>query len=609
MEIIFSVKGMYCSACKGTVEKAVNSLSGVKKAEANTITNSLEVVFDEKLTKVEDIINIAGKEGYVLTVMDDEDDLIKKNDNSNILLKIFISVIIMIPLMYFGMSGMYQNAIPTLFLEKPYIMFYIECVLSLVIILIFFINYKRGFLALIHLHPNMDSLVFLGSFFSFGYSLYLSIKYTINVPSSLDGINIYFDSAAMILIFINIGKYIEGISKNKAKSSLNELLKLRPKIAHVYRNNELFDIETKYLQKGDKILVKSGENIPMDGLAIKGETTVDESFISGESMPILKKEDDYVYGGSIVNEGVIEVVINKNKNESLLSKIIKLVSEASNSKTKLTHLVDKISGIFCPIVICVAVITFLCWLLIHPELGVDKAFNFGASVLVISCPCALGLATPISLLVGSSVFSKNGILVNNSEAIEKTSKINCLVLDKTNTITKGSFKVIKYKDFNEKSGDLNRILSLESSSNHPLAIGISRFLVDKKPMEKPEIVKNIPGFGIKGSFKGDDYFVGNLKFYENNCHYKDQVIEDLNKINSSKGHQTIIAFTVDRIIGVFVLEDELKEGSKEFIKYAKKHFKKVVLLTGDNQTVASNVAEDLNITDVYAEINPIKKMK
>ena len=440
----------------------------------------------------------------------------------------------------------------------------------------------------------------------------------------------YLDSAAMILVIVSIGKLIENLSKRKARSTINELLKLRPKYANLIKENEIVKVETKFLKAGDKIIIKEGETIPLDGVIINGSTSVDESLLTGESLPIYKEEGDKVIGGSVNKDGSITVLIDKSKKDNVLNKIISLVMEASNMDTKLTRKVDKVSRIFVPIILVISVIVFCIWLGIdygansgnailntHFTSAFDEAFSFAISVMVVSCPCALGLATPISLLVGSSIFAKNGILVNKSEAIENMKEIDCLVLDKTNTITNGKLTVNDYVIFTKNPAKLNRIYTIEKYSTHPLSEGIAALLQDKASLEKDfTMVSNVPGKGVKGVYKDETIYIGNEslvnEFYkgeENNV-----LIEKLS-IYKKEGTLPIIAFTEKEIFALFSLKDELKKDAKEFIKEVKKSFKKVVLLTGDNEIIAHNIAEEVGIEEVIANVKPdgkgevIKKLK
>ena len=637
MEKIFN-SNMHCAGCKGNIEAALKKLDGVLEVNANLVNNVVKVRYNEKKVSEEDIINACKSVGYKLEVIDEDEEYSKEKSYKFDIIKLIIGIVLLLPLMFFSMSDMYPGLIPDSFKEPIYLLPIIELILTLIIIGVFFNYYISGFKSLIKLSPNMDSLIFLGSLFSLIYSVYFIIKliiapsdyYIYEASAGKIMFHTYLDSAAMILVIVSIGKLIENLSKRKARSTINELLKLRPKYANLIKENEIVKVETKFLKAGDKIIIKEGETIPLDGVIINGSTSVDESLLTGESLPIYKEEGDKVIGGSVNKDGSITVLIDKSKKDNVLNKIISLVMEASNMDTKLTRKVDKVSRIFVPIILVISVIVFCIWLGIdygansgnailntHFTSAFDEAFSFAISVMVVSCPCALGLATPISLLVGSSIFAKNGILVNKSEAIENMKEIDCLVLDKTNTITNGKLTVNDYVIFTKNPAKLNRIYTIEKYSTHPLSEGIATLLQDKASLEKDfTMVSNVPGKGVKGVYKDETIYIGNEslvnEFYkgeENNV-----LIEKLS-IYKKEGTLPIIAFTEKEIFALFSLKDELKKDAKEFIKEVKKSFKKVVLLTGDNEIIAHNIAEEVGIEEVIANVKPdgkgevIKKLK
>ena len=637
MEKIFN-SNMHCAACKGNIEDALKKLDGVLEVSANLVNNVVKVRYNEKKINEKDIIEACKGIGYKLEVIEDDEQYSKDISYKKDLIKLIIGIVLLIPLMFFSMSDMYPSLIPDSFKEPIYLLPIIELVITLVIIGIYFNYYISGFKSLIKRSPNMDSLIFLGSLFSLIYSLYFIIKLIIS-PNDYyiygDGagkimFHTYLDSAAMILVIVSIGKLIENLSKRKAKSTINELLKLRPKYANVLKDNEIVKVETKFLKSGDKIIIKEGETIPLDGTIINGTTSVDESLLSGESLPILKEEGDRVIGGSVNKEGSITVLIDKNKKDNVLSKIISLVMEASNMDTKLTRKVDKVSRIFVPIVLLISVIVFIIWISIdygansgnayltsHFTSGFDEAFSFAISVMVVSCPCALGLATPISLLVGSSIFAKSGILVNKSEAIEMMKEIDCLVLDKTNTITNGKLTVNDSLIFTKNHAKLNRIFTIEKYATHPLSEGIATYLSKDCSLEKDfTMISNIPGKGVKGIYKDETIYIGNENLFRE--FYKGSSLGALEeKLAKYKEESTlpIIAFNENEIFAIFSLKDELKKDAKEFIKEVNKVFKKVVLLTGDNEIIAQNIAKEVGINEVIANVKPdgkgevIKKLK
>ena len=629
METVFS-SNMHCAACKANIESTLTRLDGVIKVSANLVNNVVKVNYNDKICDETKIIEACKNIGYKLEVLSEDDsEIVNDSSNKKDTIKLIVGAILVAILMFFSMSGMYGNLIPS-FLKAPiYLLPLIELALALVIIGLNFGYYTRGARSLFKLAPNMDSLIFLGSFFSVLYSVYFIIRLIISpeayyIYEKIDASQImfhtYLDGAAMILVIVSLGKLIENLSKRKAKSTISELLKLRPTHATILEGLETKVVETKYLKVGDKVVVKPGDTIPLDGEIIDGETSVNESLISGESLPIYKKEGDEVIGGSINVEGTIIVLVTKNKKENVLSKIISLMMEASNMDTKLTRKVDKVAKVFVPIVLVLSVLVFLTWLIIdlinghatimhHFSSIFDEAFSFGVSVMVISCPCALGLATPISLLVGSSVFAKNGILVNKSETIETLKSVDVLVLDKTNTITNGKLSVNEMKVFTEDKAIMNRIYSIEKYSSHPLSEGICEKLSSNYNLERDfKLINNIPGKGVKGVYEDQTIYIGNSSLL-NEIYQKDiseNIVKTMNE-RRERGDLVICAFDKDNIYAIFSLKDEIKSSSYEFVKEAYKYFKRIILLTGDNDVIANNVAKQVGIKEVISNVKPEDK--
>lgn len=632
MEKVFS-SNMHCAACKANIERSISNLDGVFEVNANLINNVVRVKYNDTKIDEKAIIKAGEGAGYKLVeIKESEDDLFKEKSYRVDIIKLIIGLILLVPLMFLSMSDMYPAAIPDAWKSPIWLLPIIELAIALIIIGINFDYYIRGFKSLIKRSPNMDSLVFLGSLFSLIYSTYFIIRLIISPDSyfiygsmseNMGKImfHTYLDGAAMILVIVSIGKLIENLSKRKAKSTIRELLKLRPKYALKVVGNETIKVETKDLLAGDRIIVKIGETIPLDGEILDGETSVDESLLTGESLPIYKKEGDKVIGGSINKEGSITVLIDRNKSENVLTKIISLVMEASNMDTELTRKVDKVSRVFVPVILALSVLVFGIWLTIdlikgsitldgHFASVFDEAFSFGISVMVIACPCALGLATPISLLVGSSLFAKNGILVNHSEVIERVKDVNCLVLDKTNTITNGKLVVNDYVLFNKDKTILNKIYTIEKFSNHPLSEGVCDTLVKHEiEIEKNfKMVTNIAGKGVKGVYDNLTIYIGNEDLL--NSKFKQEkpwnFIEKLNEYKE-KGNLPIIAFSSDEIFAIFSLKDEIKETSKCFVEEAYKYFERIILLTGDNEIIANNIANEVGIKEVISNVKPEDK--
>lgn len=629
MEKEYSVKGMHCAACKANVENAIKKNKNVVSCEVNLVSNSAKVIFNKDEDK--EIFDLVKNAGYELSEDFDEEEIFQNKKDYKRLIKIIFGFILLIPLIFIGMGGMYPDLFFDFIKEPPfYFSNIVQYVITFIIIAMFFDYYKSGFLSLKNRTYNMDSLVFLGSFFSLIYSIYLTISTIINYYNGGHAMfmhfHLYLDSASMILVIVSLGKYIEDLSKNKAKSTIRSLLALRPKIAHIEKNGEIIDIPTKNIQLNDVLIVKPGETIPSDGIVLIGTSSVDESILTGESLPITKKEDDYVIGGSVNKEAMLKILVNKTKKDNVLNQIANLVKEASNMKTPLTKKVDQVSKVFVPIVMSLAVIVFIIRLILGFTIGnengvvittnhfinnFDEAFTFGVGVLVISCPCALGLATPISLLVGSSVFSKNYILVQKSEGIEKVKDINCLVLDKTNTITEGELTVSYKKFYVEENKELlDKIYTSERYSEHPIAKAISSFLKDSCSLSSSFMMnETLPGSGLKAVFNNEQIYITNLTYQEERFILDEEIKKEIEE-RSFKGEIPILIYNKDnKLYGIYYLKDKLKKESKDFIKEAKKHFDKIILLTGDNKNIASYIAKEAGIDEIISEVKPVDKDK
>jgi len=624
MNIVYLVS-MHCAACKSTVEKALSSLNGVSNFSINLINNTIDVTFDESLINEEIIKKTIENSGFRVSKYEEENvkDYLAKERRNNII-KIIIGIIVLIPLMFFGMSPMYSNIFPETFkVDLIYLNGYIQLFLTLILVGLFFNFYISGAKALFKGHPDMNTLVFLSSLASILYSIYLTVDVTINKNNyHFSHLHYFYDGSGMVLVVVSIGRLIESLSKKKAQDTINKLLELRPKVAHVIRDNVTYEVESKYLQKGDIILVKAGENIPVDGLIISGKSYIDESMLTGESELVSKGEDDEVFAGTINKDGSLNIIVNKNNKDSLLNHIIDLVNKASNMKSNLTRMVDKVASIFVPVVLILAVVVFTIWMFVDYfalngstllEMNgmkmysspIQEALSFAISVLSISCPCALGLATPISLLVGSSVFSSNGVLVNESSAIEKISNCNAIVLDKTNTLTEGKLKVdeyIKYEGYRSEFDEI--VYSLEKSSNHPFSLAIENYFSNLNRIIDIKEVSNISGKGVSCIYKDEKYYVGSLALVSEICSK-----EEIKKIDESKisGHLIAFFFTKDKLFSYFLLSDTLSSTSLEFINKAKKKFSLVSLCTGDNKNNANKVASILGISEVISNVTPIKK--
>ncbi len=619
MKITYLVS-MHCASCKQTVLSSLNKLDGVRNVDINLINNTVSLDFDEsKLTK-ELIKKTIVDNGFRVSEFKDQEELIDTSNKERKiqLIKVIVGILLLIPLIIFSMGGMFPSLFSEFYkTELIYLNGYLALATILIILGLFFNFYIDGCKVLFKGHPDMNTLVFLSSLASILYSLYITISVTVS-PSSyhFEHVHYFYDASGMVLVVVSIGRLIESYSKKKASDTIYNLMKLKPKISHCLRDNIIYDVETKYLQVGDQIVVKTEENIPVDGFVLKGKSYVDESILTGESNLIEKCEDDNVYAGTLNKDGVLTIVVTKKNEDSTINSIIDLVLKASNMKTKLTKTVDKISSIFVPIVLGLSALTFVIWMLVDTYLvkGVtlkmlyssifEESLGFAISVLTISCPCALGLATPISLLVGSSVFSKHGVLINDNSSIEKICSCDCLVLDKTNTITEGKLHVEKYIEIKKEAGINSVFNTLEKNTNHPFSEAIINFYNINTINDDVTNICLISGKGIKGTYKNEDYYVGSISLAK-------EILseEEFNKINISdtKNHLVSIAFSSSSIYGIFYLSDSISKETYEFIKKASKQFKLVSICSGDNPTNVEKVAKELGINSYFALATPLKK--
>ncbi len=610
MEVVFAVN-MYCAGCKGTVISSVKKLPGIESIDVNLVNNTVKVNYKNKLITKEAIAKAITSSGYKVSEINDDEFSVKSDKKSKIkeIAHLIIGFVLLFFVLYIGMGGPLGGASDSL-------RGFLQLGLCILIIVLFIDIYINGIKGIIKLHLGMDSLVFISSFASLIYSLYLTIDVTIN-PDSYMMVHYFYDACAMVLVIVSLGRLIESLSKKKALQTLNEMLKLRPDKTMVYRAGKLVEIETKYIQVGDCVLVKPGTNIPADGFIKKGKTYVDESMLTGESKLIEKSEDSLVYAGTSNKDGSIEVIVTKTNKDSVLNQIMGLVNSAANSKSKLVKMVDKIAGIFVPIVFGIAILTFVVWIIVDSINGstvikmystpLQEALAFSIGVLTISCPCALGLATPISLLVGSSLFSKNGVLVNNSEAVERVGKIDAIVLDKTNTLTNGVLSVNSVLLYSKMKNLNNIIYTIEKKSQHPFSEAIAGDFEKNSELIDVKNIITIPGRGVQGEYENKTYFIGS-KTLAKEVITNEKELEKLNKVNTYRYLSTYI-FTKEKLLGTILLEDTIKQDTYSFIERANLYFKRVVLLTGDNSEIANDVGKELKIDYIYANATPEDKQK
>ena len=618
----FNITGMNCSACSSHIEKAVSKLNGINNVNVNLLTNSMEVDFNHHMLTTSDIINTVVNSGYGASLINSN----KKSTDSKSYIstenkelksmkhRLIISFLFLIPLMYISMGHML--GIPVFHVltidYNPITFALTQFLLTLPIV---YINRKFfivGYKSLFKKSPNMDTLVALSSSASLVYGIYIIYKISIAVNNGMHheahlfAMNLYFESAAMILTLITLGKYLETRSKGKTKESIKKLMGLSPKMATIIRNNKEVKIPVEEVLVNDIVIVKPGESIPVDGIIIEGNTSIDESLITGESIPKEKTINDKVISATINKNGFIKFKALKVGSETTLSQIIKLVEDATASKAPIAKLADKVSGIFVPFVISIALIAFLIWLLLGYSF--DFSLTIGISVLVISCPCALGLATPVAIMVGTSKGALNGILIKNAESLEITHKIDTIVFDKTGTITYGKPKVTDiYPNNIEKSELLKIAASLEKSSEHPLSLAIcDKFNETNDEYYNTEDFLAVTGKGIKGTINNKTYYAGNLAFMKENNINLGSFKELSEKL--SKDYKTPLYFASStEFLGIIAVADEVKDTSALAISELEKLGIECIMMTGDNKITASSIAKKININKVFSEVLPEDK--
>ncbi|NFI00357.1 heavy metal translocating P-type ATPase [Clostridium botulinum] len=601
------VEGMTCSACANRVERVTKKLQGVQESNVNFATEKLTIVVDEDVIGYSDIKTAVEKAGYKLEKEDKaKEDKKESNPAKELLNRFIISVILTVPLLIISMGHMVGMHLPSIIdpMINPLNFALIQIALTLPVMLVGYKFYKVGIRNLFKLSPNMDSLISIGTLAAFLYGIFAIVK--INQGNSEYAMHLYFESAAVILTLITLGKYLEAVSKGKTSQAIKALMGLAPKNATVIRNGGESIIPIEEVVTGDIVLVKPGEKLPVDGEVIEGSTSIDESMLTGESIPVEKEIGSTVIGASINKTGFIKYKATKVGKDTALAQIVKLVEEAQGSKAPIAKLADVISAYFVPIVIGLAVIAAVAWLIAGESM--IFALTIFISVLVIACPCALGLATPTAIMVGTGKGAENGVLIKGGEALETTYKLNTIVFDKTGTITEGKPKVT---DILVNNITENEILSLaasaEKGSEHPLGEAIVKEAEDRKLTLK-EINKfnAIPGHGIEVLIDEKNIFLGNKKLMKE----KNVDISSLDAQSerlSNEGKTPMYISINFELKGIIAVADTVKENSKEAIEILHSMGIKVAMITGDNKNTANAIAKQVGIDIVLAEVLPEDK--
>ena len=604
----FLVEGMTCASCQSHVENTVSNLKGVNEVNVSLLTNSMNVDYDDKLISEEEILLSVSKIGYKASFNKNKE---KKTNKE--LVKLIVSFSLLLLLMYVAMGHMLSLPIPSFLngVENSVYFALTQLVITIPIIIIYRRYYVSGIIKLIRRVPNMDSLIALGSISSLIYGIFGigMMIYGLNT-NDLTLVkeyrhNLYFESSAMILTLVSLGKYFELLSKNKTTSAINKLIDLSPKFAYVEDNDKIIKIPVEEVKVGDIVICKKGEQIPVDGKVIEGNCSVDQSNITGESVPVEKKINDDVISSTILTSGYVKVKATKVGKDTSINTIIKLVEEASSSKAPISKLVDRISLIFVPLIIIISFITFVINLIINNNF--ELSFNFAISVLVISCPCALGLATPVAIMVSSGKGAENGLLIKNAEILEKAHLIKTIVLDKTGTITEGKQEIVKVEKRQENLLDI--VYSLEKLSEHPLAKSITLYCEKNSSKEiKFDSFKSLDGIGLLGNINDDNYLIGNARVLEYLDINDQSILDKMNK-DADKSNIPLVIYKNKEMIGYILLKDKIKESSILAIKKLHELGIEVIMLTGDNKNVANNVAKEVGIDKVFSEVYPQDKQR
>lgn len=609
----FNVEGMTCSACQSHVQRAVERVEGVSSVNVNLLSNSMEVEYDEAACSVDIIEQAVSSAGYRAYLPNENKAPVKEKNHA--LRDLLISFCFLLVLMYISMGHMVHLPLPSFMSghENALAFAFTQFLLTLPILLIYRRYFVSGFKKLIKRAPNMDSLIALGASAAMIYgivAIYM-IGYGLGhqnmemVQSYHE--NLYFESAAMILTLVSLGKYLEGLSKRRTTNAITRLMDLAPKRAVVIQNGKETEILVENVKMEDIVIVKKGYSIPVDGVIIEGSASVDQSNITGESMPVFKEIGDEVFSSTIITAGYIKLRAVKVGEDTSISNIIRLVEEAGNSKAPISKLADKISGIFVPIILSISLLTLVVFLCVHYPF--ELAFNFAISVLVIACPCALGLATPVAIMVGTGKGAENGLLIKNAEILEKAHLIKTVVLDKTGTITEGKPKVVDFVCYETDLDMLSIAYSFENMSEHPLALSIVEYAKERGGiLQEVTEFTALEGRGLFGKIGNETYYIGNYRLIQE-LKLETKEIEEVFRAYSSEGKTVLSVIQEDKIIGIITVKDEVKVNSREAIQELKKRGIKVVMLTGDNFETAAVIAREIGVDEVIAEVYPTDKQR
>ena len=619
----FNVSGMTCSACSAAVEKSVRKLEGVSDVNVSLLTNSMTVEYNEEKIETGEIEKAVENAGYAASIFIPGVDASAKSKPANSVdeqikgmkQRLIVSFVFLLPLLYISMGHMIGIPTPIWLhgTKNAGNFAFLQLLLTLPIVYVNRKYYQSGFKTLIHRAPNMDSLIAIGSSAAIIYGIFAIFKINYGLGHNELGIvekyknDLYFETAAMILALITLGKFLEARSKGKTSEAIEKLMDLAPKTATVVRDDKEVEVPVENVELGDIVIVRPGQRIPVDGVIVEGSSSVDQSALTGESIPVEKLTGDKVYAATINKSGFFKFSAEKVGSDTTLAQIIRLVEEASSSKAPISKLADKISGVFVPVVIVIAVLSSIIWLVVgeSPEF----ALSIGISVLVISCPCALGLATPVAIMVGTGTGASNGILIKSAEALETTHTIDTIVLDKTGTITEGKpvvTDIIAMNGMPEKEL-LLIAASIEKPSEHPLADAVVEKALDSGlTLKNAEKFEAVPGRGVTAELDNIRYIAGNMAFMTE----RGILIGDIKETSDTlaeEGKTPLYFADENKLIGVIAAADVVKPSSPEAIDKLKSMGIDVVMLTGDNKRTAEAIRKQLNTDKVVAEVLPQDK--
>lgn len=621
----FDIKGMTCSACSTAVDRNVKKLEGINEVNVNLLNNSMIVKYDENVLNNETIIKKvqdAGYEAFLVengkkTQKNSTEENLGKIETNELKNRLIISFIFAIPLFYISMGHMLNWYLPHLFhgYSNAITFSFTQFLLALPIVFINIKYYKVGFKTLYKGSPNMDSLIAIGTSAAMIYGVFSIYKIGYGLGNNdIDMViqyshDLYFESASIVLTLITLGKFLEARAKENTSEAINKLINLTPKTALVLRNNQEIEIPVDELVLKDIVIVKPGNIVPTDGVIIFGNSSIDESMLTGESLPVSKKVGDKVIGASINKSGSFKFEVTKLGEDTVLSQIIKLIEEASSSKAPISKLADRISAIFVPTVIVISILATVTWLFLGYSF--EFALSIGIAILVISCPCALGLATPTAIMVGTGKGAQNGILIKSAESLEIAHTINTVVIDKTGTITEGKTQVTDIFTSEKITQDklLQLCATIEKNSEHPLADAIL-----KKAQEKAIELLNatdfeaLNGLGIKAKVEDRLFYIGNKKLLDSKNISLDLFYEKSEKL-ANEGKTPIFIADESEVLGLIAISDVVKPTSKDAILEFEKMGLEVIMLTGDNYKTANAIAKQININNVIAEVLPQDKEK